>query len=81
MKIEIIRIGNSRGVRLPKSVLQQCGFGATAELSVRDGRVVLSPKRKAREGWAEAFAAAAPGDDVLLPDHLSADWDRGEWRW
>jgi len=81
MKIDIIRIGNSRGVRLPKGVLQQCGFGATAELSVEDGKVVLNPRRKPRQGWDEAFAKAVKGRDDLLPDHLSADWDRREWRW
>jgi antitoxin MazE len=58
MKVAIIPIGNSRGVRLPKAVLEQCEFADAAELSIEDGRVVLTPISARRAGWAEAFAAA-----------------------
>jgi len=57
MKVAIVPIGNSRGVRLPKTVLEQVGFDAEAELTVEDGRVVLSPVAEVRAGWAEAFDA------------------------
>jgi antitoxin MazE len=62
MKVAIVPIGNSRGVRLPKTVLDQVGFGEDAELSVAElsveaGRIVLAPAGAARRGWAEAFAA------------------------
>jgi len=70
MKVAIIPIGNSRGVRLPKAVLEQVGFGAEADLLVEDGRVVLTPLREARLGWAEAFAAD-PAGDLSAEDH---DW-------
>src|ERR1700761_7374247 len=56
MKVAIVPIGNSRGVRLPKTVLDQLGFGAEAELAVEDGRVTLTPLKSPRRGWAEAFA-------------------------
>jgi antitoxin MazE len=64
MKISIIRIGNSRGVRLPKAVLDQCGFGDAADLSVSDGAIVLRPIRKPREGWEHKF----PGGHELGPE-------------
>jgi antitoxin MazE len=57
MKIAIIPIGNSRGVRLPKAVLEQVGLGEEAELSVENGRIVLAPSSKPRRDWAQAFAA------------------------
>ena len=60
MKVAIVAIGNSRGVRLPKTVLDQLGFGAEAELSVEDGRVTLTPLTAPRRGWAEAFAEHPP---------------------
>lgn len=83
MRVNIVAVGNSRGVRLPKAVLEQCGFGAEAELSVEDGRVVLAPVSQARAGWAEAFAAMAEaGDDAPLMDEDAAtEWDEAEWRW
>ena len=57
MKVALVPIGNSRGVRLPKAVLEQVGFNAEAELTIEDGRLVLAPVRAPREGWAAAFAA------------------------
>lgn len=62
MKVSLIQVGNSRGVRLPKAVLDQCEFVQDAELSVEDGRIVLTPIKAARDGWAAAFAADPAGD-------------------
>lgn len=69
MKVSLIAIGNSRGVRLPKAVLEQCGFDDAAELTVEKGRVVLAPLAEPRAGWADAFAAA----DTSLTDE-DAEW-------
>ena len=81
MKIDIVRIGNSRGVRLPKAVLEQCGFGDEADLRVEGGVVVLAPVTHPRAGWAEAFAAG-PDDGELDSDWLNADLGDGEeWEW
>jgi antitoxin MazE len=60
VKVAIIPVGNSRGLRLPKAVLDQCRFTDAAELTVEDGRIVLTPITAPRAGWAEAFAADAP---------------------
>jgi antitoxin MazE len=70
MKVAIIPIGNSRGVRLPKAVLDECRFTDAAELTVENGRVLLTPLTPARAHWAAAFDADPPGD--LTPDDL--DW-------
>jgi len=58
MKVAIIPIGNSRGVRLPKAVLEQVGLGDEAELTVENDRIILTALGAPRRGWAEAFAAA-----------------------
>ena len=70
MKVAIVPIGNSRGVRLPKTVLDQLGFGAEAELAVEDGRVTLTPLSTPRRGWAETFAKHPP--EALTPEEH--DW-------
>jgi antitoxin MazE len=83
MKIDIVPIGNSRGIRLPKAVIEQCGFGDAVDLVVEAGRVILSPAATPRAGWAEAFAAmAGAGDDAPLMDEEAPNlWDEVEWRW
>jgi antitoxin MazE len=61
MKVAIVQIGNSRGVRLPKAVLDQVALQDEAKLTVEDGRIVIAPPSP-RRGWAEAMAADPPGD-------------------
>ena len=83
MKVDLIRIGNSRGIRIPKPILEQCGFGRQVDMSVKDNVLVIAPARAIREGWGDAFASmAATGDDaLLLPDDLDHAWDDAEWEW
>lgn len=84
MKTHVVRIGNSRGIRLPKAILTQCKLEDAVELEVEDNRLVIRPATASRAGWGEAFAAMAKrGDDKLLDrDTLKpTDWDKREWRW
>ncbi len=82
MKAELVRIGNSRGLRIPKPVIEQCGFGETVELRIENDRLIISPERQPRQGWDEAFRAAgsAANDSLLLPE-FSNTFDREEWQW
>lgn len=67
MKIHLIRIGNSRILPLPESLLARCGFGEEAEIRVRGKVLEISPVRKLREGWEEAFKEMARrGDNAPL---------------
>ena len=83
MDIDIIRIGNSHGIRIPKALLQQCGLVDKAELTVEGDRLVLQRPRHPRAGWNEAFAEMAKnGDDELLwPEHSLSEFDETEWEW
>jgi antitoxin MazE len=84
MKAAIIKIGNSRGIRIPKPLFKQCGFQTEVELEVRDHELVVRPMTQAREGWAEAFQSMnSNGDDHLLMDFTEVDsgWDDAEWEW
>jgi antitoxin MazE len=84
VKTGLIRIGNSRGVRLPKPLIQQHGLGDVVELHSReDGILIRRPKRHSREGWEDdARAMAAAGDDELLfPEPFDNEFDRTEWTW
>ena len=84
MKSKLVRIGNSRGIRLPKTVLEQCGFEDMVEMDVQDNRVVIRPANETRGGWDEAFAKMVEqGDDRLLDTDADprTEWDETEWRW
>ncbi len=80
---EIVRIGNSHGVRIPKAIREQVGLTGTVTLTVTDDALVIRAKRKPREGWAEAFAQALkedPEQELLLPDDMGTVYDE-DWTW
>lgn len=83
VRASLIRIGNSRGIRIPKPLLEQVGLGDTVLLVVEKNRLVIQPDRSPRQGWEEAFAAMAEhGDDrSLLGEKSTTGFDREEWTW
>jgi len=85
MRAKLVRIGNSRGVRLPKPILEESGLPEDIEIKVEADRVVLMPARKhPREGWAEsARRMVANRDDVDLWEGATGlnSWDEEEWEW
>lgn len=54
MRVNLTQIGNSRGIRIPKTVLEECNFSDEAELEVKKGTIIISPISQPRDGWAEA---------------------------
>jgi antitoxin MazE len=83
MKTGLIRIGNSRGIRIPKPLIEQCGLGDSVELRVENHSVIISPERQPRLGWEKAFAKAgsSSGDELLLDGADSSEFDEKEWAW
>jgi antitoxin MazE len=82
MRTKLIKVGNSRGIRLPKALIEQCGLHDEVELEVQDEQIVVRRAKKPREGWEEAFAEMARlGDDQLLDPETPTEWDQTEWTW
>jgi antitoxin MazE len=83
MHIDIIKIGNSKGIRIPKSLLEQCGFDKEAELTIEENKIIISPVATARQHWESKFSAMAKqGDDKLEDDSLLDNhFDHQEWSW
>ncbi len=79
----IIRIGNSRGIRVPKLLLDQADLPDEVELRAEPGRLVVSAVGRPREGWAAAARAMrGRGDDVLLDAAAPPTrFDRTDWQW
>ena len=82
MKTRLVRIGNSRGIRIPKPLIEQAGLGEDVELRVHDGSIIISRSQGTREGWEEAAAAlASRGGDQLLDPPTPTRFDDEEWEW
>jgi antitoxin MazE len=84
MKTRVVRIGNSRGIRIPKVLLEQTGLPVEVEISAEGDSLVIRPANRPRTGWAAAFQEMAlRGDDCLLDEvgPSSSNWDRTEWEW
>ena len=82
MKARLVRIGNSRGVRLPKPFIEQVGLSDEVDIQVRDGAVVIVPTRSPRSGWAVAAKQIRErNEDMLLDPVTSTHFDEREWEW
>jgi antitoxin MazE len=81
MKTRLVRIGNSRGIRLPKPLIEEAGLSDEVELRVRQGAIVIAPSSAVRAGWAEAAAKlAGRGEDRAL-DQVSTRFEAEDWKW
>jgi antitoxin MazE len=81
-KTRIIKIGNSRGIRVPKVLLDQAQLSDEVELHAEPGRLVVLATRRPRTGWAKAARAMRDrAHDGLLDEPIATRFDREEWEW
>jgi antitoxin MazE len=85
MKTKIVKIGNSRGIRIPKSMLDESGVKNEVELEVKDDKIIIKSASKKRDGWDQAFQKMAKNNDDILLDKdtitKQTSWDDEEWEW
>lgn len=82
MKTRLVRIGNSRGVRIPKPLIEQAGLGDEVELRVVDSAVIVEAARKPRADWADAARQLHErGEDGVLDESCRTQFDETEWEW
>lgn len=81
-KTRIVRIGNSRGIRVPKILLEEAGLPEEVELRAEPGRLVVRAAARPRAGWAsKARSMHRRGDDAPLDDTTPTVFEETEWRW
>lgn len=81
METAIIKIGNSKGVRLSKTILEKYNFTNKVEIVLEQNQIVLKPIKSAREGWDVAFQQMNKlGDDTLKDDDILDDENFEEWK-
>ena len=84
MKTQIIKIGNSQGIRIPKPLLEQSKIGKEVDIEVQGDQIVIRSARNPRDGWEDAFRLMAKNqDDGLLDESppIQTRWDDEEWQW
>lgn len=84
VKTSLIKIGNSRGIRIPKILLDQVKLGDEIEIEVQGDKLIVRSVLVPRQDWDEKFAEMARlGDDKLLDSEALnlSSWDEDEWEW
>ena len=84
MKTQIVKIGNSKGIRIPKPILKQCNLDADVELEVRGDGLLIKPAKTPRHNWDKSFAAMAEHeeDELVLEDsENNTGFEKEKWRW
>lgn len=85
MKTKIVKIGNSKGIRIPRHILEESGLKDEVELEVSDNKIILKSASTLRENWEEEFKRMSQNQDDILLDKDSLEninsWDnkKGEW--
>lgn len=82
MRTRLIRIGNSRGIRIPKALVEAAGLDVSLRLRVVDTGLLLERVEDPRAGWAEAARELRTrGEGGLLDDPVPTVFDDSEWQW
>ncbi len=85
MKTQIIKIGNSKGIRIPKPILEECGFSKEVEIQIKNKKLIIFSPIKTRIGWKKEFERLTKKNkkDETLRDfeNIEHNWDENEWKW
>ena len=84
IKVKIIRIGNSKGIRLSKSLIEQYNLKDEVLLQAKKDSIVIRPVENPRADWEKSFEdMRLRGDDGLLDEgtEIESEWEQAEWQW
>lgn len=84
MVLRLVHIGNSQGIRLPKTIIDQFNFNDAIEAEIKREGLLLRKKTQPRAGWKvrilkEIKKGGCP--EMLIPDNIQAEFDDSEWQW
>jgi len=80
MELSVVNIGNSKGIRLSKTILEKYNIQDKIEIILEKGFIILKPKVQPRKNWENAFKKMHKnGDDRLLIDDVFEDEHLDEW--
>lgn len=80
MEISIIKIGNSKGLRLSKTIIEKYNIKDKVELILEKGQIILKPIRSIRKDWEREFEKMhLNNDDKLLMNDVFDDENLEGW--
>jgi antitoxin MazE len=81
MNVSVVQIGNSKGIRLSKTLIEKYNIKDTLEMILESGYIILKPKSEPRKDWGKAFEKMHKnGDDKMLMNDIFVDEDFEEWK-
>lgn len=82
LRSRVVKIGNSRGIRIPRAIIEQVGLTDEVEMFVEGNKLIIRALGSPRQGWDAHFASMAEQGDDRLPDEIApTQWDEEEWTW
>ncbi len=82
IRSKVVKIGNSWGICIPRTVLQRAGLTDDVEMTVNGNKLIIQAFRHPRQGWEDCFAnMVKQGDDQLMGETFPTQWDEEEWTW
>ena len=81
MKAQIIKIGNSHGIRIPKAVLEETRMSGEVEIEVTTDGILIRNLKKPRSDWDAAFKALNDHDDDVQFGRSSTGFEKKDWQW
>jgi antitoxin MazE len=81
MKAQIIKIGNSHGIRIPKAVLEETRMSGEVEIEVTAEGILIRNIKKPRSDWDAAFKSLNEGDDDLPLSRPTSSFEKKDWQW
>lgn len=83
MRLKVIDIGNSKGIRFPQALIQQYNFVTEINVELKKDGIMITPTQKPREGWEEEFKQATKkiaAEEKSWMDTTNS-FDEEEWTW
>jgi antitoxin MazE len=81
MEVPVVKIGNSRGIRLSKTIIERYNIRDAVDLILEKGQIIIKPLSRPRKGWDKAFAEMhASGDDKLIIPDVFDEENLEEWK-
>jgi antitoxin MazE len=84
VNVHLTKVGNSRGIRIPRAILEQVNLEGELELIVQEGTLLIRPAINPRQGWEDTFVNAALNlneDSELTEPMVGNEFDDEEWTW
>ena len=82
MRAKLVQIGNSRGIRLPKPLIEEARLESEVDIHVHEGSIIITSTVRPRVGWADSAKRLHDQKaDVLIDSYTSTNFDETEWKW